>query len=235
MTLHASLMARLDRLAPVRDVAQIASAIGRRFSYELISAVASMPKERLDDALDHLVDAELVFRCGTPPDAEYTFKHALVQDAAYSSLLRERRQKLHARIAVELENHFFDAVERQPEILAEHCAHAGLMEKAAQLWRRAGHSSAKRAAHREASVLFEKALTAYAALPLSADTTGEIIDVRWDLHHSFYPLGELARDRTNLERAERLAEWSGDEGRLSRVLSRLTYTLGSLGDLIAAV
>ncbi|TCK35378.1 tetratricopeptide repeat protein [Paraburkholderia sp. BL8N3] len=235
MTLHASLMARLDRLAPVRDVAQIASAIGRRFSYELISAVASMPKERLDDALDHLVDAELVFRCGTPPDAEYTFKHALVQDAAYSSLLRERRQKLHARIAVELENHFFDAVERQPEILAEHCAHAGLMEKAAQLWRRAGHSSAKRAAHREASVLFEKALTAYAALPSSADTIGEIIDVRWDLHHSLYPLGELARDRANLERAERLAEALGDEVRLSRVLSRLTYTLGSLGDLVAAV
>jgi class 3 adenylate cyclase len=235
MTLHASLMARLDHLGPVRDVAQIAAAIGRRFSYELISAVASMPKERLDDALGHLVNAELVFRRGTPPDAEYTFKHALVQDAAYSSLLRDRRQQLHARIAVELENHFFDVVEQQPEILAEHCAHAGLAEKAARLWRRAGHNSAKRAAHREASVLFEKALTAYAALPLSADTTGEIIDVRWDLHHSFYPLGELARDRTNLERAERLAEWSGDEGRLSRVLSRLTYTLGSLGDLIAAV
>ncbi|MFM0367642.1 guanylate cyclase, partial [Paraburkholderia sediminicola] len=83
MTLHASLMARLDRLAPARDIAQIAAAIGRRFSYELISAVASMPKERLDDALDHLVSAELVFRHGAPPDAEYTFKHALVQDAAY--------------------------------------------------------------------------------------------------------------------------------------------------------
>jgi hypothetical protein len=83
--------------------------------------------------------------------------------------------------------------------------------------------------------LFEKALTAYAALPSSADTIGEIIDVRWDLHHSLYPLGELARDRANLERAERLAEALGDEVRLSRVLSRLTYTLGSLGDLIAAV
>jgi tetratricopeptide (TPR) repeat protein len=234
-TLHASLMARLDRLAPVRDVAQIAAAIGRRFSYELISAVASMPKERLDDALDHLVSAELVFRRGAPPDAEYTFKHALVQDAAYSSLLRGRRQQLHARIAMELENHFSDLVEQQPEILAEHCAQAGLTEKAARLWRRAGHNTAKRAAHREASALFQKALTAYAALPSSADTLGEVIDVRWDLHHSLYPLGELARDRANLERAKHLAEKFGDEIRLARVLSRLAYTLGSLGDLIGAV
>jgi class 3 adenylate cyclase/tetratricopeptide (TPR) repeat protein len=235
MTLHASLMARLDRLASVRDVAQIAAAIGRRFSYELISAVASMPKERLDDALDHLVSAELVFRRGAPPDAEYTFKHALVQDAAYSSLLRGRRQQLHARIAMELENHFSDLVEQQPEILAEHCAQAGLTEKAARLWRRAGHNTAKRAAHREASALFQKALTAYAALPSSADTLGEVIDVRWDLHHSLYPLGELARDRANLERAKHLAEKFGDEIRLARVLSRLAYTLGSLGDLIGAV
>ncbi|MCX4149855.1 MULTISPECIES: adenylate/guanylate cyclase domain-containing protein [Paraburkholderia] len=235
MTLHASLMARLDRLAPARDVAQIAAAIGRRFSYELISAVASMPKERLDDALDYLVSAELVFRHGAPPDAEYTFKHALVQDAAYSSLLRDRRQQLHARIAMELENHFSHVAAQQPEILAEHCAQAGLTEKAARLWRRAGHDTAKRAAHREASVLFEKALTAYAALPPSAEILGEIIDIRWELNHSLYPLGELTRDRANLENAKHLAEGLGDEVRLSRVLSRLAFTLGSLGDLVGAV
>ena len=235
MTLHASLMARLDRLAQARDVAQIAAAIGRRFPYELISAVASMPRKRLDDALDHLVSAELVFRRGAPPDAEYTFKHALVQDAAYSSLLRDRRQQLHARIAMELENRSSDLVQQQPEILAEHCAQAGLMEKAARLWRRAGQNTSKCAAHREASVLFEKALTAYATLPSSADKVGEVIDIRWDLHHSLYPLGELARDRANLESAKLLAEGLGDEMRLSRVLSRLTYTLGSLGDLAGAV
>ncbi|WP_233807192.1 adenylate/guanylate cyclase domain-containing protein [Paraburkholderia sp. HP33-1] len=235
MTLHASLMARLDRLSPVRDVAQVAAAIGRRFSYELISAVASMPKERLNDALDHLVSAELVFRRGAPPDAEYTFKHALVQDAAYSSMLRDRRQQLHARIAMELENHFADVTEEQPEILAEHCAQAGLTEKAVRLWRRAGHNSAERAAHREASVLFEKALTAYETLPSSAEMLGEIIDIRWELNHSLYPLGELARDRQNLENAKHLAEGLGDEVRLSRVLSRLAFTLGSLGDLGGAV
>ncbi|MBC8742950.1 AAA family ATPase [Paraburkholderia sp. UCT31] len=235
MTLHASLMARLDRLAPVRDVAQVAAAIGRRFSYELISAVASMPKERLDDALNHLVSAELVFRRGAPPEAEYTFKHALVQDAAYSSMLRDRRQQLHARIAMELENHFADVTEQQPEILAEHCVQAGLTEKAARLWRRAGHNSAERAAHREASVLFEKALTAYATLPSSAEILGQIIDIRWELNHSLYPLGELARNRENLENAKHLAEGIGDEVRLSRVLSRFAFTLGSLGDLVGAV
>ena len=102
-TLHASLLARLDRLAPTREVAQIGAALGRSFSHELISAVAQMPQQKLDDALEQLVRAELIFRRGTPPDAEYTFKHALVQDAAYSTLLRSRRQQLHGHIAATLE------------------------------------------------------------------------------------------------------------------------------------
>lgn len=235
MTLHASLMARLDHLGPARDVAQIAAAIGRRFSYELVSAVASMPQARLDDALDHLVSSELIFRHGTPPDAEYTFKHALVQDAAYSAVLRDTRQQLHARIAVELENHFSDVVEQQPEILAGHCAEAGWKEKAARLWWRAGHNTAQRAAHREASVLFEKALTAFEAVPSSTGILGDVIDIRWELNHSLYPLGELARDRANLENAKHLAEGLGDEVRLSRILSRSAFTLASLGDLDGAV
>ena len=92
-TLHASLLARLDRLAPTREVAQIGAALGRSFSHELISAVAGMPERQLDDALQQLVRAELVFQRGAPPDAEYTFKHALVQDAAYGTLLRARRQE----------------------------------------------------------------------------------------------------------------------------------------------
>jgi predicted ATPase len=99
-SLHASLLARLDRLASTREVVQIGAALGRQFSHELISAVAQMPQKQLDEALTQLVGAELVFRRGTPPDAEYTFKHALVQDAAYSTLLRSRRQQLHARITV---------------------------------------------------------------------------------------------------------------------------------------
>jgi predicted ATPase len=110
-SLHASLLARLDRLAPTREVAQIGAALGRSFTHELISAVAQMLPQKLDDALEQLVAAELIFRRGTPPEAEYSFKHALVQDAAYGTLLRTRRQQLHARIASTLESQFPDVVE----------------------------------------------------------------------------------------------------------------------------
>src|SRR5262245_6684459 len=102
-TLQASVLARLHHLAPVRDVAQIAAALGRQFSHELISAIAGMSQRQVDDALGQLIRAELIFRRGVPPEAEYTFKHALVQDAAYSTLLRGRRQQLHARITATLE------------------------------------------------------------------------------------------------------------------------------------
>ena len=115
-SLHASLLARLDRLAPTREVAQIGAALGRSFSYELISAVAGMPQQKLDEALEQLASAELIFRRGMPPDAEYTFKHALVQDAAYSTLLRSRRQQLHARIATTLESQFPEIVAAQPAL-----------------------------------------------------------------------------------------------------------------------
>ena len=120
-SLHASLLARLDRLAPTREVAQIGAALGRSFSYELISAVAGMPQQKLDEALEQLASAELIFRRGVPPDAEYTFKHALVQDAAYSTLLRSRRQQLHGRIATTLENQFPEVVTAQPALMAQHC------------------------------------------------------------------------------------------------------------------
>jgi len=124
-SLQASLLARLDRLAPAREVAQIGAALGRQFSHELLSAVAPMPPAQLDKALGQLVASELVYRRGTPPDAEYTFKHALVQDAAYSTLLRGRRQHLHTRIAVALEERFPGTVESQPELLAHHCHRSG--------------------------------------------------------------------------------------------------------------
>ena len=125
-TLHNSLMARLDRLAPVREVAQIGAAIGREFSYRLLSAVAQQPDDRLTEALDRLVRAELVFGRGEVPEAVYTFKHALVQEAAYASLLRERRRTLHARIAQALEGEFPEVAETQPELVAHHYAAAGL-------------------------------------------------------------------------------------------------------------
>jgi predicted ATPase len=129
-TLHASLLARLDRLAPTREVAQIGAALGRSFSHELIAAVAQMPPQKLDEALEQLVAAELIFRRGTSPNAEYTFKHALVQDAAYSTMLRSRRQQLHGLISGKLEALFPEIVKKQPEVLARHCAEAGLTAKA---------------------------------------------------------------------------------------------------------
>jgi len=124
-TLHASLLARLDRMVPARDVAQMAAAVGRQFSHELISAVAAMPQQQLDNALEQLVTAELIFRRGTPPDAEYTFKHALVLDAAYQSLIRSRRQQVHLRIAQALVVRFPEAAEVEPALVAHHYTEAG--------------------------------------------------------------------------------------------------------------
>ncbi len=132
-TLHASLLARLDRLASARRVAQIGAAIGRQFSYALVRAVSRLPEDELRAALGQLVASELVFQRGTPPDAVYSFKHALVQDAAHSSLLRNARQQLHAQIAEALEAHSPEIMESQPELLAQHYAEAGLAEKCGRL------------------------------------------------------------------------------------------------------
>ena len=163
-SLQASLLARLDRLAPTRKVAQIGAALGRSFSHDLISAVAEMPQQKLDEALDQLVTAELIFRRGTPPDAEYTFKHALVQDAAYSTLLRIRRQEIHARIATTLEGQFPEAVATQPAVVARHCAEAALIEKSVDYWLKAGQQSIARSAMAEAVAQLEKGLELLATM-----------------------------------------------------------------------
>ena len=157
-SLHASLLARLDRLAPTREVAQIGAALGRQFTHELISAVALMPQQKVDEALAQLAAAELIFRRGTPPNAEYTFKHALVQDAAYSTLLRSQRRQLHGRIAATIERQFPDIVAGQPEVLARHCTEAGLSEAAIGWWRRAGELALRRSAFAEAIAHFDKAI-----------------------------------------------------------------------------
>lgn len=149
-TLQASLMARLDRLSPVRDVAQISAVAGREFHYELVDAVAGLPKQRLDEALDQLVRSELVFRRGEIPNAVYTFKHALVRDAAYAGLLKSRRVQLHAAIAKGLEQKFPEVVQAQPEIVAYHYTQARNYEKALHYWYEAGKQSAARSAHNEA-------------------------------------------------------------------------------------
>ena len=163
-TLQDSLMARLDRLASVRLVAQIGAAIGREFSYALLRAVSRLSEGELHAALARLVASELVFQRGTPPDAVYTFKHALVQDAAHGSLLRSSRQQLHTQIADALETHFPELMESQPELLAQHYAEAGLVEKSIAYWGQAGRRSAARSAMAEAAAQLQKGLDHLALL-----------------------------------------------------------------------
>jgi class 3 adenylate cyclase/tetratricopeptide (TPR) repeat protein len=164
-SLHASLLARLDTLAPTREVAQIGAALGRSFSYELISAVAGMPQQKLDGALEQLAGAGLIFRRGVSPDAEYTFKHALVQDAAYSTLLRNRRQQIHARIAATLESQFPEIVATQPGLLAGHCAEAALTEKAVGYCIKAGQQAVSRSAMIEGVTQLRKGVDLLALFP----------------------------------------------------------------------
>jgi class 3 adenylate cyclase/predicted ATPase len=164
-TLHASLMARLDRLGPAKELAQIGAAIGREFSHALIESVTGKSHGELEAALNRVISAGLLFRQGTPPHANYIFKHALVQDAAYGTLLREHRRALHAKIAQALETRFSDVVERQPGLLARHCTDAGQIEKAVGLWAKAGQRSLERGALPEAAERLNRALSQIASLP----------------------------------------------------------------------
>ena len=166
-TLHASLMARLDRLAPVREVAQIGAVAGRDFHYELLSAVAGMPQEKLEEALGQLVRSELIFRRGEIPHAVYTFKHTLVRDAAYAGLLKSRRAYLHAAIAIALEQQFPEIVQTQPETLAHHLTEAGLIEKAIEYWLLAGKNAALRSANLEAIAHLRRGIEVTGRLPAS--------------------------------------------------------------------
>jgi len=164
-SLHGSLLARLDRPASVRRVAQIGAAIGRQFPYPLLYAVSRLSEDELQAALVRLVASELVSQRGIPPDAVYSFKHALVQDAAHDSLLRNARRQLHAQIAETLETHSPEITESQPELLAQHYAEAGLAEKSVFYWGKAGHRSAVCSAMAEATAQFQKGLDQLELLP----------------------------------------------------------------------
>jgi class 3 adenylate cyclase/predicted ATPase len=165
-TLHASLSARLDRLGPgAKEIAQVGAAIGREFSYELLAAAAQRNTTDMEEALARLVDAGLVFQRGVPPEASFLFKHALVQDTAYSMLLRGPRQGLHARIARVLEERFPTLADTQPEILAHHFTEAGLLERAVAYWCRAGRQSEAKAALVEAIAQLRRGLRLAADLP----------------------------------------------------------------------
>ena len=168
-TLQASLLARLDRLSPVRDVVQIGAVIGREFSSELIRAVYRFSDEQLQEAFDELVAAELIYRRTEPPNEGYKFKHALVQDAAYSTLLRPQRKELHARIAAALEERFPERASTEPEVLAYHFAQADLVQPAMKYWQAAAERAAERAANVESVDYFDKALGLLQTLPQTAE------------------------------------------------------------------
>jgi class 3 adenylate cyclase/predicted ATPase len=166
-TLRDSLMARLDRFMPVKEIAQIGAAIGREFSYELIAAVSPMIKAQLDDGLAQLTESGLAFRRGAIPQSVYTFKHALVQDVAYDSLLKTRRQELHGKVARAIEEQFPTLKDAEPELLAHHYTEAGLAEAAIEHWQGASRRAMQRSAHIEA----ERHLrTGLAVLATMADT-----------------------------------------------------------------
>ena len=214
-SLHASLMSRLDRLGPAKEIAQIGATIGREFSDALMVAVAGKPEAELQSALGRLIAAGLLFRQGVPPHATYLFKHALVQDAAYGTLLREPRRALHARIADALESQFAEIAERQPELLARHCSEAGLIEKAASLWGKAGQRSLARSALVEATEQLTRALDQIATLPATTALRREQIRLQVALitplmhikgHAAPETKAAAERARLLIEQAETLGE-----------------------------
>jgi tetratricopeptide (TPR) repeat protein len=232
-SLHASLMARLDRLGPAKEVAQIAAAIGREFSHALLAAVVRKPEAELNSALDRLIAAGLLFRQGVPPHATYLFKHALVQDAAYGTLLREPRRALHARIAEILESQFAEIAESQPELLARHFTEAGLIEKAASLWGKAGQRSRERSALVEAIEQLTRALDQIATLPGTPALRREQITLQIALLNPLqYVKGygapetkaAVERARLLIEQAEALGEPPEDPLLLLSVLSAFWVT-----------
>jgi class 3 adenylate cyclase/tetratricopeptide (TPR) repeat protein len=200
-SLHASLMARLDRLGAAREVAQIGAAIGREFSHALLAAVVIKPEADLASALDRLIDAGLLFRQGVQPHVTYLFKHALVQDAAYGTLLREPRRALHARIAETLEGRFADIAETHPELLARHFTEAGLTEKAAGLWGKAGQRSLARAALLEGTEQIKRALDQIATLPTTLALRLEEIKLEVAFANALALTGDLVGGKEHYDRA----------------------------------
>jgi class 3 adenylate cyclase/tetratricopeptide (TPR) repeat protein len=181
-TLHASLMARLDRLgSATKDVAQTGAAIGREFGYVLLVSITDLPEPQLREALNRLTSAALVFARGTPPEASYLFKHALVQDVAYRSLLRSRRQRLHGRIATTLEERFPEIVRAQPALLAQHYTAAQVGEKAVAYWLKAGKQAAAGSATMEAITQLKKGLNVLADLPDSPWRRQQELDLQTTL------------------------------------------------------
>ena len=200
-TLHDSLMARLDRLGPAKEVAQIASVIGREFSHELLSAVSSISQDALSDALARLADAELIHPRGIPPEADYTFRHALIQDAGYEALLKSRRRELHRKVAVAMTENFPALAEAQQEVVARHWTDAGETEKAIAAWRKAGDAVYERYAFKETENAYRHALDLIRSQRESRERDVQELE----LMNRLVPLLQLAKGWAAPEAAEAIA------------------------------
>jgi class 3 adenylate cyclase/tetratricopeptide (TPR) repeat protein len=235
--LHASLIARLDRLGSVaKEIGQIGAVIGREFGYELIDEVAQRPRAELRSGLDRLAEAGLLFCRGVPPQSSYLFKHALVQDAAYGTLLRARRQELHSRVAAVLKQHFADLVERQPELLAHHLTAAGETERAVDQWLKAGRHAAQRLAHLEAIRHFERGLALLPALTEGPACDGREIELQLARGLSVLTTEGFAAPKA-LEiysRARDLAERRGDRRQVFMAVYGLWQTANGRGGMVEA-
>ncbi len=228
-TLQASLVARLDRLGAGKDVALIGAAVGREFSHELIAAASAMAPTDLDTALERLTASGLISRRGTPPDATYSFKHALVQDAAYATMLKSERRQLHSSIAKVLVERFPALAQNQPEVVAHHFSEAGSASEAIGYWRRAAQLASARSAMHEAVSSFERALALLEALPKTRERQEAAIDLRCDLSNALFALGTF--ELRFLRAAAGLAEALDDRrrfGQASVYLCRNAFMAGHL-------
>ncbi len=230
-----SLMARLDQMNMAKGVAQLGAVIGREFPYDILQAISSQDEETLQAGLTQLVEAELLYQRGRPPRAKYIFKHALIQDAAYQSLLRRARQQVHQQIAQVLETQFPEVVEHQPELLAHHAMQGEEWDKALRYYRQAGAKSMEQSAYQEAVVCYEQALDALQHFPENRETIEHSIDLRVDLHYALIPLGAYERILDHLRAAEALGEALGDTHRLGLLACQIGSYFQVAGDFDQAI
>ncbi|MDX1487677.1 MAG: adenylate/guanylate cyclase domain-containing protein, partial [Acidiferrobacterales bacterium] len=231
-----SLMARLDRLASGKAVAQFGAVIGREFAYPLLASVSRLPDDELQDALRELTQSELIFCRGTPPDATYNFKHALVQDAAWQSLLKSKRQHYHKRIAEVLEAEFPETASTEPEVLAHHYTEAQLAEPAIDYWQRAGQRANVRSANVEAIAHLTKGLGLLESIPDPVKRAEKELALQMALGLAFLAakgFGAVEVERT-YARARELCEQVGDTRQLFKALWGLGRFYNVSGQLHAA-
>ena len=231
-TLHDSLMARLDRLATAKEVAQLGATIGREFSYELLQAVSVLGEARLQQGLQQLVDAELVYQRGLPPQARYTFKHALVQDTAYQSLLKRTRHQYHHQIAQVLKEQFLEIVDAQPELVAHHYTEAGFIEQAIGYWQQAGQCAVERSANSEAVSHLTTGLELFKTLPDISQRAEQELLLQLPLGTAYlmtkgYGVPEVGQ---TYNRARELCQQQGDIPRLIPALLGLSRFYGAKAD-----